>query len=659
MAYIEDYKDVIKLAYQEEIYYGRSKQQMFKGFRWYNLDVPVGTPKGVEPVAIPTAPSIVNDAADHLAGNWPEFYVKPIRESQAAEKDQERVQIALNSLYDKLAREWGKAIHRTEAIDGAWSGMMCARVGIHDGWDMDNPSADDLYIQPIDPKFVYPDHGSMGREFVIYRSKVSVGRIRQMWPDWEGQWYQPAGWGFWNTGPDSRPRLNERLPDFMVVDWIEYWDDRVKCFIANGHPVFSGTYGVDILPHGLGINPFIIKAAGYGTDHGEPEHKYRSMLFPVFGLLEAEAELWTQYRWITKDTAWPVIIADERLKPIDMTPGSVTYAPDVETVEKGIRTLRNDATDPKAITNIMAWVESTMERATYPSVLRGEAPSGIRAGYPIAILSTQAKLKFAAPSDALRAVLQEAAYKWMAIVKNRVQAPLEVMDGYKIKPDDYDKYYGRVEVKLEPNLPSDKAAMVPYLELAVASLGLPKEKALSELGYEDAMELRELRTAEDLADDPRVREVMAEYFLKYLAPDYANAVQQESDNMQQIQQIQENLQMLQGQLQVLTAQQQMSQLQQPQQPQPLPGLPQGQPQGGSQPAQPPGPWGGARPGSGGSLPGGQNPANPNGIPKPPPAPVANPMTAESEIARQMRSQRAISDLTSQGQLYGDTGTAPV
>ena len=659
MALISDYKDVIKLAYQTEVYWTKSKQHTVKGHHWYNLDIPIATPKGVEYGAPPTAPSLVNDAADHLAGNWPEFLVKPTKETQQAEKDQERVERGLNTAYDLLAREYGKALHRTMAIHGGWSGMMCGMIGLHDDWDVDKPTIHDFYWQPVDPRYVFPDPGSLGKEFVIYRMRRTVGSIRQKWPDWEGQWYSPAGWGFWNQGPDTRPRLNERLPDFMVVDWIEYWDDKYKCFISNGHPVFQATYGQDLIPHGLGINPFVIRAAGYGDDTGEPHERFRSMLYYVFSMLEAEARLWTQYKWIVEDTAWPVIIAHDSMKPLDLTPASVNYVADMTDVMKGIRTLREDAVDPKALIDVLGWVQGVIERATYPVILKGQAPSGIRAGYPIAILSTQAKLKFASPSDALKAMMQEFAYKTLAIIKNRIQVPVEVLSGYSLEPDDLDKYLGRVEVKMDPNLPTDVAASIPKLELAVGSLGLPKERALKELGYEDPVELRELRMAEDLAEDPRVKQVMAEHFLKFLAPEYAQAVEQESTSMIQVQQLTEQITLLQTKIQLLQAQMELQQMQ-AQGGGGAPGAAPGQPPGpaGPSPAMagmappqaPPGQHGGARPGAGGSPAFGQNPTNPNGFGQG--LTQANPETAERSISSAVRAARSISDIATQDEAYG-------
>jgi hypothetical protein len=324
--------------------------------------------------------------------------------------------------------------------------------------------------------------------------------------------------------------------------------------------------------------------------------------------------------------------------------------------------LREDAVDPKALIDVLGWVQSVIERATYPVILKGQAPSGIRAGYPIAILATQAKLKFASPSDALKSMMQELAYKTMAIIANRIQVPVEVIDGYDIKPTDYDDYIGRITVKMEPNLPTDTAAIIPKLELAVGSFGLPKEVGLKELGYPDPTQLRDLRMAEDQAEDPRVRAVMTEHYLKFLSPEYAAAMEQESSVNLELQKSQEQVASLQAKLEIAQLQMQLQQLQgQVQQMQgQMGGGPPPTPSGGAPPPapglppEPPGQQGGARPGSGGSPAFGQNPTNPNamgaGLPQ------ANPMTAERGIASAMRANRTIGDLSAQEDAYGPEGS---
>lgn len=57
---------------------------------------------------------------------------------------------------------------------------------------------------------------------------------------------------------------------------------------------------------------------------------------------------------------------------------------------------------------------------------------------------------------------------------------------------------------------------LPILELMVGSLGsaqvASRDQVLREMGYANPKELRAMRVAEDLGDDPRVLSVMAEYF---------------------------------------------------------------------------------------------------------------------------------------------------
>jgi hypothetical protein len=62
----------------------------------------------------------------------------------------------------------------------------------------------------------------------------------------------------------------------------------------------------------------------------------------------------------------------------------------------------------------------------------------------------------------------------------------------------------------------DGRTILPMLEFAVGSLALSRRQALIELGFpEDEVDgLMEMRLAEDLANDPRIKRVMQEEIVK-------------------------------------------------------------------------------------------------------------------------------------------------
>lgn len=663
---VEDWRDVLNLAWIWRSYWMASKRQMINGFHWYHKEIPIVTPKQVEPHVPSTATTLVNDAADHLAGNDPSYLVKATRESQRADEDKQRVQTCLNALFDKLGKDYGHPIHRIMAINGGWSGMMAAKLSIKEGWDPKNPTPEDLRWQPQDPRWVYPDPGSMGKKAVIVWMQQNVGLIRQQWPDWDGHWFPNAGWeGQFYASPyidvaltnpaggfiGERKRLPQPLNDNATVTWIEYWDEKYKCFIANGVPVFRSEYGQDLVEHGMGTIPFCIRSAGYGTITGETQHRFKSMLSNVFSELDTEAALLTQLKWIVQETAWPIYLAPKDTEgEFDLEPGSLNFIENPDSI-KAIRTLREDAVEPKAIIDLLQYIKEEIEKATYPRVLKGESPSGIRAGYPIAILSAQAKLKFASPTDALKGILLDMALKTMQVVKTRFKIPMEVIEGYKIKPEDYDTYYGRVSVKLEPQLPQDLATKLPILEFLYGSAKFPAAEIIRELGYENPEQLRELRMAENLEDDPRVQQVLVEHLVQNLLPEAAAAVTEVSEPNVQLQKLQEVVQQLQGQVQVLTAQQQLQQLQSSS----VQGAPQIPPPPGAQrPAGPPAPI--VPGGAGGSQGFGQSPGMPGQTNTA--QMKINPETQLAEEARQQSAIRSIQGFGAQTQAYGPGEALP-
>ena len=386
------------------------------------------------------------------------------------------------------------------------------------------------------------------------------------------------------------------------------------------------------------------------------------MLANVFSELDTEAALLTQLKWIVQETAWPIYLAPKDTEgEFDLEPGSLNFIENPESI-KAIRTLREDAVEPKAIIDLLNYIKEEIEKATYPRVLKGESPSGIRAGYPIAILSSQAKLKFASPTDALKGVMLDLALKTLEVVKYRFKVPMDVIEGYRLKPEDYDTYVGRISCKLEPKLPQDLASKLGYLEFLYGSAKLPAAQVLKEFGYENPEELREFRMSENLEDDPRVQQVLVEHLVQNLLPDAAAAVDEIAGPSMQMQKLQQSIQEMQGQIQMMQMQKQLQDMMQTQQAPPgglagtdttgAPQFPPQSPQGGV----PGGPAPGGAPipivpgGAGGSPPFGQSPGMP-GVTQA--GPIVNPQTAVSQQARQ---QSAIKQLTGNAAEQGTYGT---
>lgn len=660
----EDYRDVLNLAWIWRSYWQPSKRQIMNGFHWYHKEIPILTPKQVEPHVPSTATTLVNDAADHLAGNEPLFEVRTRRDSEREDVQRQRIQTCLNTTFDLLGKVQGQPLHRTLAINAGWSGMMAVKLSVREGWNPDEPSVEDIRWQVQDPRWVYPDPGTQGQKAVIVWMQQNVGLIRQQWPDWDGHWFPNAGWeGQFYASPyidtaltnpaggfiGERKRLPQPLNDNATVTWIEYWDEKYKCFIANGVPVFRSEYGYDLIEHGLGFCPFSIQAAGYGTLTGEPHHRFRSMLSNVFSELDTEAQLLTQLKWIVQETAWPIYLAPKDTEgEFDLEPGSINFFENPESI-KVIRALREDTQEPKAIVELLQYIKEEIERATYPRVLKGDAPGGIRAGYPIAILNAQAKLKFASPANALQEIFKDLAYKTLAVVKNRFKVPTEVIDNFKLRPSDYDDFLGRIKVRLEPKLPQDYATLLPIMEFLYGSAKFPAVEVLREMGYEFPEELRKQRMAEMLEEDPRVLQAQVNNLIKDMLPEEAAAVLEVAGPQEQLQKMQQAIQEIQAQMQLMQAQQGMQQMQQT-------------PAAAAPPAGPTPPPGGAQapivPGqAGGSQGFGQAPGAPGQTNNA--RAMINPGTQLAQEARQQAALRELQSFGAQGQVYGEAGAAGV
>lgn len=71
-----------------------------------------------------------------------------------------------------------------------------------------------------------------------------------------------------------------------------------------------------------------------------------------------------------------------------------------------------------------------------------------------------------------------------------------------------------------------KAKVLPVLEISTFTLDKSASEVLKELGYADPEELRKLRAAEDLFEDPRVQQAMTDF----LGPSHGMEVAQKQIN---------------------------------------------------------------------------------------------------------------------------------
>ena len=218
------------------------------------------------------------------------------------------------------------------------------------------PSSEHIDSRPFEMIEIYP---------------AFVGDLKRVFPDWK-----------------------TTKTDIQIAAVIEYWNDEKRCFLGDGNPM---TDGMEDNPYK--VTPYVHAYSGYGarTSGNEPEKKAVSILFEAEGILKQQSR-WNSY--LDKALEWSAMpifnaegekedYAEEGGAGLKPEPGMVVYGGEGKkvTVEWAAANM------PKGIYEAIG-MNDAMLRRVQPAVLRGEAPRGVEAGYPMALMIGEGRLQF-------------------------------------------------------------------------------------------------------------------------------------------------------------------------------------------------------------------------------------------------------------------------
>jgi hypothetical protein len=493
-------------------YYSALKIQQDDNHAYYNLKIRLQTPMGYDFVLPPTARTLVNDAADHIASTDPVFEVPRAKRTDKAQHESEDLNRWMKAGYHRLNENKAQPLHRTAVVHMLAKGMMALHIRFvperlpkkpttknekSEEWlayEAKQRLAFPFEATAHDPRFVYPDPATGGQIYVFEHFMKTVGQVQQLHPEW-------GGWRDRFTGRPKDPS--------EPVEWLYYCDRYWRAYIAGSEFVtFSRVLRPGPLPHGLGFVPWVIRSAGLSDDAGLPDEKYQSMLYIVKGLMDEEMRVWSQGQAIIKDSAWPWRMVPTGAK-IDPGSRKISEVPG-ELIDK-VKEMRPDAEAPKAVLEWIEQVGAAIEKATYSSVVTGRAPSGQRSGYSVAVLAGMARVKFQPILTNLEEGLAEMMRKLLLMIENKVQEPVPIYMGantdYVIGPSDI-KGYERVDCSLDPKLVQDRAADAD-IGLKLYQAGLSRETLFKDYAHiENPLEEIERRMAENMLENQAVQAYM-------------------------------------------------------------------------------------------------------------------------------------------------------
>lgn len=434
--------------------------QYFRGFHkqcsdeesYYFGTRPVPHPPGTDPIRPATARAIVDVATDHVDVNNMTVDIPLMLRSKARAERLKKFYLGVwNNVRDPVLRTavkhsftYGIAWIKTMVNLEQWPDaprMSQYGVTLEDGQvlmvredEYKEAVADFLerrkllfpfVAQNVNPKEMRWDDSATGPKWIIRKVQSTAGDVKRRFSDWQ---------------------TNRKDGD--SVTWVEYWDDTYYAYLVDTEMVRKPTV------HGYGFLPFvpIMPANSLDWDAGPPEKRYQGILHPVHSLLDSEARLVTQVEAILRTVAWrtvdivgPAHLTEAVEDTYELFGGKNQIPPNVEVKASPMIQL------PSELLSHLSMVQTMIEEATFPNVVRGLRPKGVSSGFGVSVLSGMGRLRFQGAADGLSRAVEKANQNWGKLLVNVLRSSVTVHARSEvhsfdetIKPADVQDYHENV-----------------------------------------------------------------------------------------------------------------------------------------------------------------------------------------------------------------------
>jgi hypothetical protein len=267
--------------------------------------------------------------------------------------------------------------------------------------------------------------------------------------------------------------------------------------------------------------PYTVKFSGFGRQSsGKYEEKARGILSGAISLLKAEARRLSQTDAIVSALAWPTLfVTGPRSRfHVEYGPNIVNYVPSGVTA-----TTITPQLPVGPLQTSLAVLQAGIERATFGSVIRGDKPPQTTSAAQLAILSGQARLRFASIKIGHEAALTDVAVKAMTIARDVIKEDLTVWQsddtdetnssGLVLKQGDVpDRFVCKVTIKTDPA--EEREREVQLAVFLFEKSAIDWEEMAERIGVSDipAMRRRMIRD-KILLNSPAVLQALGEQYV--------------------------------------------------------------------------------------------------------------------------------------------------
>lgn len=422
-------------AEEEDYYFGRNV-------------IPVPVDMAVDPVRPATSRAIINVATDHVDVSNPTFAVP-----DPSPRSKDRAE-RLKKFYQGVWMQIARAVLNTGAKHEIAYGMGFLKVTFDPDLWPNAPFLDDfrseaaykealnmfmaernisfpIRVDNVNPRNMIWDDSRLGMKWAIEFYQTTVRDIKQRFPEWV-----------------AHKELND------ITTWSEYWSETHVAYMADDQFVLPP------MEHGYGFCPYvpIIPATSLNFSSGPPHERYQGILRPVHNLLDTEARLVTQYEAILRQYAWRTVDFKGNRQESENVADAYELFGAKNIVTRGVDVMPSPLiTPPQEILTQLALVQTMIEEATFPNVVRGIRPRGVSTGFGLSVLSGMGRLVFGPYADGLARAMEECNRRFAMLVENKIRGRITVRARSEvhsfdqtITPDDIRGFYeNRVFLKAE------------------------------------------------------------------------------------------------------------------------------------------------------------------------------------------------------------------
>ena len=450
--------EVLSLFRDNQTYYRPFHDQCHTDEDYYLGRRSIPHPENIDPVWPATAGAIINVATDHVDVNNLQIDVPSSPRSRArAERLKKFYQGVWLNIKEPTLRTavrqsflYGIAFLKTMFDADRWPDSP-----IMDDFDSDAEYREALgefmdrrsltfpfIVKCANPRNLIWDDSKTRMKWVIEFSERNVRDLKRRYPEWTSE----------KEGSN-------------LAQWIEYWDEEWVAYIADSEFVWGPHR------HGYGFLPYtpIVPVHSFTFEDGNPAERFRGLLNNVRSLLDEEARLITQLGAIVRTTAYrtldfagPRMQTEEAAETYELFGGKNVLPPGVEVRPSPMVQV------PPDIFQQLNIVQTLIEQATFPNVIRGVRPRGVSSGFGLSVLSGMGRLVFQGVADGVRHAVEQVNSNFAKLVENKLKGRITVHArsdihnfDQTIAPDDIKGYYENVvQVKAEAPEEREREALL-------------------------------------------------------------------------------------------------------------------------------------------------------------------------------------------------------